>query len=269
MIFTVKNIINTFFFYLRNKISFSRPIKNIPNEDKSTLSYDKEFLIEERQLVDTYKLHKLASNSTITHYKENLYTLKLLEDTLNNIDFNWNCNTLKVLDIGSKNFSYACSIFHFFSYFQLTSNTKRTVYLDGIEIDPYRIMTDLHSRYDYAQHYIKGLSNTRYITKNFLDFHDNKYDFITWFLPFIVKEPLLNWGLPLTHLQPDLMLQHAYKILNSNGIMLVVNQLETEKNIQLKIIQRLGLNYVEIENPYNNIFSPFKYKRYITLIKKV
>lgn len=65
------------------------------------------------------------------------------------------------------------------------------------------------------------------------------------------------------------MLTHAYKLLNHRGIILLVNQGETEKQAQINIIKELNLNYSELKEPYTNSFSPFKLERYITIITKV
>ncbi|MEW5822684.1 MAG: hypothetical protein AB1782_20995 [Cyanobacteriota bacterium] len=268
MTYILKNLINIFTYPIRNTIRFSRPIKTIINEDKINIFSNEEEIKEEQRLINYYQMESFKNNSSLIHYKENLYSLKLLEDNLKNVSFNWDIERLKILDIGSKNFSYAISLNNFFSLFHPSYKTNRIIYLDGIEIDPYRIMVDLHSRYDYAMYYIKDLQNTKYITSNLLDFKENQYDIITWFLPFIVKEPLLNWGLPLKYFEPENMLKHAYNLLKSQGIILVVNQSEIEFKIQLQIIKGLGLNYIEIEKPYSNYFSPFKHERYITVVKK-
>jgi hypothetical protein len=129
-------------------------------------------------------------------------------------------------------------------------------------------MADLHSRYDYAIYHIRNLKNTRYIPGDLLKFHENKYDLITWFLPFITETPLLKWGLPLQYLQPEAMINHAYNLLNSRGIILIINQFESEREKQLEILKNLGINQLVEESPYSNIFSPFQLKRYITIIKK-
>lgn len=267
MLSRIQNLLNTARFYLRKNLKFSRKIKKLPNERKSNIFQEQCSLIEEQNVIQKYHLQELYKDSSILQYKENLYTIKLLEDSLNNIHTNWNINDIRVLDVGSKNFSYAPGLHHFFSYFN-TSDNKRNIYLDGIEIDGYRLMIDLHSRYDYAMYYTKKLSNTRYFVDNFLQFKADKYHFITIFLPFIVKEPLIKWGIPLKYLKPKELLQHACKLTHNGGIIIVVNQFEREKNIQLEIIKEMGIKYTQIEKPYNNIFSPYTLDRYITVITK-
>jgi hypothetical protein len=266
--YQIKNIINKLFFPLRKSLAFSRPIKTIQNESKINIFNDKNTTIEEDRIIKEYNLNYFKEHSKVLHYKENLYTIKLMENIFEKTHYNWNKNTLEILDIGSKNFSYSIALQHFFQNYKSNQNPKRTIYLDGIEIDPYRIMADLHSRYDYANYFTNLLPNTRYLTGNLLDLNNKKYDIITWFLPFLSKEPLLNWGLPENYLKPEILLKHALNILKTQGIIIISNQLETEKNIQLQIIQSLGFNYTETYSSYQNIFSPFQYERYITTITK-
>ncbi len=54
--------------------------------------------------------------------------------------------------------------------------------------------------------------------------HNDKYDFIVWFFPFVTEFPLLEWGLPLSKFMPAGMLKHASECLNNNGKILIVNQ---------------------------------------------
>ncbi|MGD9579810.1 MAG: hypothetical protein AB7V50_00415 [Vampirovibrionia bacterium] len=264
------NIFNTITYQLRNKIAFSRPIKNIINEDKKNIFSSEDVIQEEKRILNNYNLDFFHENSSIIHYKENLYTLKLLEETFNSINLNafTDKKNLKILDIGSKNFSYAPAIHHFFNNKPINESLKNNIELTGIEIDPYRILSDLHSRYDYAMYYTQKLSKTNYITGDVLSLTEAKYDIITWFLPFIVKDPLIKWGLPLKYFKPKTMLNHAYKILNHRGIILLVNQGEAEKKAQVELIKELNLNYTSIEEAYTNCFSPYKLKRYITVITK-
>ena len=54
--------------------------------------------------------------------------------------------------------------------------------------------------------------------------HNQKYDYIIWYLPFITEYPLIKWGLPLKYFKPLKMLEHAYHLLNKNGELLIINQ---------------------------------------------
>ena len=60
----------------------------------------------------------------------------------------------------------------------------------------------------------------------------DKYDYIIWFLPFVLYEPHKYWGLPKKYFYPEKLLDHAYNLLNQNGEMLIVNQGEKEFEVQ-------------------------------------
>lgn len=266
MFYFLKSLINKIGYPARNTLKFTRRIKNLKNEPKDSLFQNQNLKNEEQRLIRTYDLEKFYHHSKILTYKENLYILKLLEDTFENFSIHWQQDTLNILDIGSKNFSYATALHKFFVNYK--TNTQRNVYLDGIEVDAYRIMADLHSRYDYAQYHIKNLPHTRFIVEDLLNYTSKKYHFITWFLPFIIKKPLINWGLPAKYFQPEKMLEHTCKLLENGGIILIVNQSGIEKGTLLKLLSNLKLPFTTFEKPYTNSFSPFSYDRYITLIKK-
>lgn len=261
----LNDLINTVFFNLRNKLSFSRPIKTLSNENKEHIFTDIVFKNESQRLLDSYNLADIYNNSSIVNYKETLYTVKLLEDIFDNTQILSNLNSFNILDIGSKNFSYATALYNFFGYYK--STIKREISLDGIEIDPFRIMADFHSRYDYAMYNIANLPNAHYLIGDLLNLTGKTYNLITWFLPFLTETPLLKWGLPIKYLKPKQMFKKAVSLMKPNGIMLLVNQTKNEKELQIKIIKDLELNYIEIEKPYTNIFSPYSFKRCITLVK--
>ena len=81
----IKNILNNITYPLRMRLALSRPIKNIDNEKKANLFNSQEDANEGKRLLSKYHLEHLQENSSIVHYKENLYTLKLLEDILTDI----------------------------------------------------------------------------------------------------------------------------------------------------------------------------------------
>ena len=70
---------------------------------------------------------------------------------------------------------------------------------------------------------------------------NTKYDYITWFLPFISIKPLQYWGLPKKYFCPDELLSHAFSLLNDNGQMLIINQGEIEEKVQEDLLKKLGM----------------------------
>ncbi len=249
-----KNIRNQIDFFFRKNIRLKRKYacKNEPKDD---------FINEKEQLfLQKYNLYCLKENSTKNNYLENLAIIELLESV-----FDLDTETKKeskILDIGSKNWFYASGEWHFFKY----NEQEKEIFLDGVEIDAFRVYSDFHTRYDYAQFYIKNLKNTRYIAKDFLK-HNEKYDFIIWFFPFVTEFPLLEWGLPLSVYKPGEMLNHAYNCLNSGGKILIINQDENEYKIQENLIKNVNFSY-ELKGEFKNSFLEFERKRLITVVFK-
>lgn len=266
MFYFLKKPINKITYPVRKILKFSREIKKLRNQSKQGIFNNTKIQQKEEIFRKKYALQQLYNNSIILTYKENLYILQLLEDVFRKFNYTFNKETLNILDIGSKNFSYATALYKYFNY--RNKSQKGSIFLDGIELDAYRIMADFHSRYDYAQYHIKDLANTRFLVKDFLKHEEKKYDCITWFLPFVIRKPLINWGLPMKYYQPEKMLEHAYKLLENEGIILIVNQSGIEKDKQAELLNTLGIKFTEFEAPYTNQFSPFSYDRYITVITK-
>lgn len=218
---------NTIDFFIRNKTKFSR--KNFVENDIK--------LLERNQ-------------------KENLYTQDILDQYFEKISK----PNIRILDIGSKNWFYVKGEYQFFQAF------VDGFQLDGIEIDAYRLYSNFFSRYEVAKFYTKGLENTNYIAGNLLDL-ENKYDYIVWFLPFVTKDPLVAWGLPLKHFCPQKLLEHAYNLLENNGQMLIVNQGEKEANIQKQLLEELNIPF-EYRGAVQSPFFQYQNKRYAFLVKK-
>ncbi len=222
-----ENIKNNIDFFIRNKTKFSR--KNFVEKNEEKL------------------LH---------NYLENLYTFDILEQCLKSS----NAENAFILDIGSKNWYYAKGEYYFFKSF------IKKPHMDGVELDAYRLYSNLYSRYETAKFYIKDLKNTNYIAGDFLSINKN-YDYIVWFLPFVTKKPLRHWGLPDRYFMPKKLLAHAYKILNPNGQMLIVNQSINEAIIQKQLLEELNIKYTEKGIVKSN-FLEYKNDRYAFIVNK-
>ncbi len=175
------------------------------------------------------------------------------------IDFQEN---ISVLDIGSKNWAYVKGEYDFFK------NYSNQLILDGVELDAYRLNSNFYSRYEIAQFYIMNLQEVNheinYYADNLLNIN-KKYDYIIWLLPFITIYPLQKWGLPKKYFMPEKLLEHAYKLLNKQ--MLIINQIESEMNIQKELLDKLNFKY-EYLGEIKSSSSLFKEKRFGFIIKK-
>lgn len=243
-------------FYLRQRIKLSKKNYSELNEPKGELFRSEALIEAEENLMRKYSLKILRDNSTKINYLRNLYTIDLLDKYL---ACEFKCS-LNVLDIGSKNWFYAKGEYFFFKKYcdKLT--------LDGIEIDANRLYSNFYSRGEVAKFHIKDLDNVNYIEGDFLA-HQGKYDYITWFLPFVVKEPLLKWGLTLEHFNPKRMLKHAYESLNQGGKIFIVNQGEVEHEAQKSLCEKVGIKYSAV-GEVKSQFWAYKYKMYLIIIQK-
>lgn len=260
----IKNLKNKIDFYIREKIKFKRNNFFIKNEDKTNLFEETNYSIreniikKEKEFFNKYHLNDLKDNSTIYNYKENLYII----DLLTKIDLDISNDFIKILDIGSKNWFYARGEYNFFKYHKFKKNIEMT----GIELDAYRVYTSFYSRYDSAAFHIKNLENTRYIAGDLLK-HNEKYDFITWFFPFVIKEPLLYWGLPLDFYLPEKMLKHAYSLLKKGGTMIILNQGIKEFEKQKELLKALNIKFKEY-GEFKSEFLSYKHCRYCLKVYK-
>ncbi len=222
----LEDLRNTVDFFIRNKTRFSR----------------KGFVEKNPKLIERNK-------------SENLYTKDVLAKYFTQTPRDY----AKILDIGCKNWFYAKGEHNFFNQF-----CKKFV-LEGVELDPHRLYSNFYSRYEVAKYYINGLENVNYISGNLLDLK-NKYDYIIWFLPFVVLEPHLYWGLPKKLFCPERLLEHAFSLLNQNGEMLIINQGKTEAEVQRKMLEKLQIKYNDLGIIKNNYFE-YQNERFGFLIK--
>lgn len=216
---------NNIDFWIRNHTRFSR--KNFVEKDENILN---------------------------RNYLENLYTFDVLDKFFNKE----HKKSASILDIGSKNWFYAKGEYNFFKTFCDDFS------LDGVELDAYRLYSNFYSRFETAKFYINGLKNTEYITGNLLDI-DKKYDYIIWFLPFVSKMPLTEWGLPMVYFMPEKLLLHARSLLKQGGQMLIINQGIDETELQKNLLNKTDIKYEE-KGIVKSEFLQYKNDRYAFLV---
>ncbi len=234
---------NKFDFFVRQKTKFSR--KNYSPKPQNVAD-----LIPKSQ----YDLTILKSDITRQNCVENLYILDILDKYFRVYPM----EELKVLDIGSKNWNYAKGEYIFFKY------NCHHLELTGVELDAYRLCWNLYSRKEIARYNIKYLPFTKYVDDDFMNFN-GKFDYITWFLPFVGEVQHKAWGLPMEYFNPKAMLAHAKECLNDGGAMFIVNQGESEFWLQKQLCDELGLSYKEI-GLIGSEYSPYKLPRYALIV---
>lgn len=266
MITIFKNLSNILDFALRKRLRISKGEYYPKNEPKENLYGDLEpnqaLIAQQREdeYLPKYHFQGLKQDSKRRIYLENLAICELLETYL---EISKEQDGIKILDIGSKNWFYATGEYLFFKY---NNHNDRKIILNGIELDAYRLYTDFHSRCDYAKYHIKNLEGANYIVGDFLK-HNEKYDYITWFFPFLTEPPLLQWGLPLSCLTPHKMLQHAHNSLRPNGQMIIMNQDKKEYLIQQDLLNSLGIPYKAM-GLSSSSFIHYENERFVTVVTK-
>ncbi len=248
------NLKNKIDFFLRKKLKFSLQNYEETSENLSNLFGD-ELKQRENDLKKKYNF-EFMSNMTQLNYKENLYMLDVLDKYFRINPY----ESINVLDIGCKNWCYVRGQYTFFQKY------CHNLELKGIEVDAYRLYWNLFSRYEVAKFYKRDLKNTRYIPKDFMKY-DEKFDYITWFLPFVREYPHMRWGLPLDLYKPKEMLWHAYFSLKTGGKMFIVNQSEVEYDIQKELLEACAIPYVG-KGEIISDFLPHKYRRFAIVVTK-
>lgn len=221
---------------------------------------------EEQRLIETYQLSALRQQCSRIRYIDTLNHLQFLERYLGGITLlaAQPSTPLRWLDVGAKNWLYVKAIDYYLKHHGVVHHQ-----IVGVEIDPNRLYVDGHTRQGHARSYIVNDPHITYIAGDVMEHHD-KYDVISSFLPFIVPEPCLNWGLPLSKLQPQAMLSHLVDLLEPGGVLLIMNQDNDEDAVQAELLAREQRLEVVWHDALPESFLLYEYTRYgWTCVKKV
>lgn len=235
---------NKFDYFIRQKTKFSRKNFRVKSENVLDLIPECEF-----------DLSILKDDITRYNCSENLYMLDILSKYFPIFPK----QDLKILDIGCKNWFYARGEYIYFK------NFCHHLEMIGIEIDAYRLCWNLYSRAEIAKYNIKYLPFAKYIADDFMNLND-KFDYITWFLPFVGEYQHYRWGLPMKYFKPLELLKHASESLNEGGKIFIVNQGESEYWLQKQLCDDLGLRYKEI-GPIMSEFLQYRYPRFALIVQ--
>lgn len=159
----------------------------------------------------------------------------------------------RIVDVGSKNFYYAASMQAFFKPKQLT----------GIELDGFHMYRGFYTNASYASFYAAQLPHTTYHVMNFKDYHE-PVDGIVWFFPFILKEDVVTWYLPLNQFEPMALFGHAGKILSPGGFLLMVNTGEDEFTPASHLLKQAGFVQQGVD-VYTDGLLPKRITPYVSL----
>lgn len=261
---------NTLDYRIRNGLRFSLSYREKP-ESKDALFEERlgaeALQAHEAVLRQRYKLDALAAASGRLRYLEVLTYLDHLDflRTQAGLSLPETSETLSWLDVGAKNWSYAPALCHFIV------EQRPDFRLDGIEVDPYRRYTDLRSRADYARVYTASYPQAHYHHADILGWRGGPYHVISHFLPFVLPEPCLAWGLPRHLFQPIEQLRHLTELLQPGGILLITNQGEWERDAQQALLDGIGQKsqmLLEWSGEFPAGFIEFRFQRFGWLLRK-
>lgn len=238
---------------MRNALRWSPPLWAKPVAGRvsrvlSDLSRDQRVRFE--QINRLYNLSDWESVLTVSEYIENLYVLDVCEHYFSSLPVNG-----LALDVGTRNGVYLLALHAFF-------NTP----WEGIELDAYRRYWNLCTREVYAGHALRIRPECRYRAGSVADLRST-YNLVTWFLPFVFSDTLDPFGLPRRYFDPQSLLEHVHRQIQSGGHMIVVNQGQVERQAQAELFEKAGIKAQSIEE-IESIFSRFKKRRFAWIVEK-
>lgn len=206
-----------------------------------------------------YALGDWSSVSSRDAYAASMFYLALVEDTFAKADLVLP-ERLKAVDVGVNDWFYVRPLYAFLA------DSGRTVELDGIEIDAYRICPDRYTTIDHAERYIQTLPNCHYHAQDALTYHA-PVDVAFMFFPFIFRDDHKRWGLPRKQLAPAQLLAHVHGLLKPGGFLFIVNQGEAEHQEQGRLLDAHGIPII-YQGGFDSPIYDFEMQRYVTVARQ-
>jgi hypothetical protein len=207
---------NRVFWELRSRLRFTRSGYSETGAEELDLG------VEELSLEREYGLSQYKPYLSSETYRKNLWTLSLLRHVLKP-HLRSNHLPLEILEPGCQDFSRLSALR---SFFRERGFRPR---ISGLELDPFPLLHDFHSRMDKAKYYLNcEKSADRYIPADFFHWAEAS-DLICCFYPFVSKHPALAWGLPARFGNPQPWIQSFTRNLRPDGLLLVVHQGDWEE----------------------------------------
>jgi hypothetical protein len=141
---------------------------------------------------------------------------------------------LVVADVGCRTFLFAPVIE------RRLAAAGHEVELHGLELDAWRRFTDLRTRHDYGRFWASRVKRGRFHPIDVRDFRQ-PLDVALLLNPFVKREPLLRWGLPLSAFAPEAIVAHLHQLLRPRGgLLLTSNPFEEELAITKRLCSAAG-----------------------------
>jgi hypothetical protein len=131
-----------------------------------------------------------------------------------------------------------------------------------VELDAHRRYGTGHTRAARAAALLAAYTDCRFLAASITDVGAaERFDVITWSLPFVFLEPLRRWGLPARFFRPEALLAHVLSLLSPDGVLHIANQGEAERDEQLRLLRGEGARVSHVE-PLPSTLSPFQRVRW-------
>lgn len=225
---------NALGFLVRRRLAWSRGPVELADEPKEHLfewlepAARAEAEATARELATRHDLSALRARSSRLHFCENLALCAGLERLVGSRELPVSPDGVRrALDVGCGLFQYATALQRFLA--RGTRGPACALELRAIELDARGLYRDGHSRADHARAHARlAGEGVAFEEADFLARTFAPQDVVTLFYPFLTRQALLAWGLPLACLRPRELLAHAVTTLRPGGWLLVANQTDTE-----------------------------------------
>ena len=135
-----------------------------------------------------------------------------------------------------------------------------------VEIDAHRRYWNLVTRRSRGEQIARAHAGCRYLVGSVraLAPAAQRFDLITWTLPFIFEAPLAARGLPDRFFEPGPLLDHVLSLLSPRGALVIINQGESERDEQRRLLAAAGVAAPRIRafGPLASPLSPFRRPRW-------
>jgi hypothetical protein len=135
-----------------------------------------------------------------------------------------------------------------------------------VEIDSHRRYWNLVTRRSRGERIARAHAGCRYIAGSVRELRaeNERFDIITWTLPFVFEEPLAAWGLPQRFFEPAALLAHVLSLLSPRGSLVIINQSEYERDEQRHLLDVAGVASERIAafGPLDSPLSTFRHQRW-------
>ena len=256
---------NSIDFPLRNLIPWKRPFPASKNTENSIPLSHFPYQIQGLAQTLNQQFHMDEPHLSFTDFQleANFYYLDVLSQVFDKLEVNWG-STLHAADVGPSDWFYLPALVQFLKYFK--NPQGREVYLEGFEMDPYRVYADFHSRYDHARKQCDVFPTVMYHSAAFQELPD-RFDMVIQFFPFLFLKDHLEWGLPRSLFDPQELFLKLSKSLKPGGYWLILNQGEAEQSLQKDLVTENKLK-IATAFEFQSVYKQYEKKHLAMVITK-